>query len=66
MHHRIPIATTPTERRLRREAQSAALRQRAFALRQAGATYAGIGRELGLSLERARQIRAPRSAPSLV
>ena len=47
---------TPAERRLRREAQSAALRQRAFALRQTGATYAGIGRELGLSLERARQL----------
>ena len=48
--------STRSERRLRREAQSAALRERAFALRQAGATYAGIGHELGISLERARQI----------
>jgi len=48
--------STPAERRLRREAQSAALREQAFALRQAGATYAAIGRELGLSLERTRRI----------
>jgi hypothetical protein len=48
--------STPSERRLHREAQSAALRERTFALRQAGATYAGIGHELGISLERARQI----------
>jgi hypothetical protein len=32
------------------------LRQRALALRQAGATYDAIGRELGVGLERARQI----------
>jgi hypothetical protein len=55
MRSRIPHLT-PAERRLRREAQSAALCQRAFALRQTGATYAAIGGELGLSLERARQI----------
>ena len=47
---------TPAERRLRREAQSAALRQRAFALRQTGATYAAIGRELGVCPARAQQI----------
>jgi hypothetical protein len=48
--------STPSERRLHREAQSAALRERAFTLRQAGTTYAAIGRELGLSVERTRQI----------
>jgi Sigma-70, region 4 len=53
MLHRIP---TPTDRRLRREARSAALRAQALALRQCGATYAEIGAALGLSLERARQI----------
>jgi hypothetical protein len=47
---------TPAERRLRREARAAALRQQALALRQAGATYAAIGRELGVCLEHARQI----------
>jgi hypothetical protein len=56
MLSRIPIAT-PTGRRLCREDRSAELRARALALRQTGATYAAIGRELGgLSLERARQI----------
>jgi len=48
--------TTPAERRLRREAQSAAMRERTLALRQAGATYAAIARDLGLSPERARQV----------
>src|SRR5215470_1822342 len=51
-----PLGLSPTERRIRREAQSAARRERAFALRQAGATYTAIARDLGLSLERARQI----------
>jgi hypothetical protein len=55
MHDRIP-KSTPAERRLCREAQSAALREWALALRQAGATFAVIGEELGVSLERARQI----------
>jgi Sigma-70, region 4 len=55
MLHRIPVST-PTDRRLRREARSAALRAQALALRQCGATYAEIGAALGLSLERARQI----------
>jgi hypothetical protein len=32
------------------------MRERAFALRQAGATYTAIARDLGLSLERARQL----------
>ena len=48
--------STPAERRIRREARSAALRQQALALRQSGATYAAIGAALGLSLERGRQI----------
>jgi len=56
MHHRIPIATTPTERRIRREARSETLRERALALRQDGWTYAAIGGMLSVSLERARQI----------
>lgn len=47
---------TPTERRLRREARSAAMRRQALALREAGVTYAAIARALGLSLERARRI----------
>jgi hypothetical protein len=55
MHDRIP-KSTPGERRLRREAHSAALRDRALVLRQTGATYAAIGGVLGVSLERARQI----------
>jgi hypothetical protein len=42
----------PTERQIRR----AALRERAFALRQAGKTYAAIARDIGLSLERTRQL----------
>jgi len=55
MHGRIPNLT-PAERRIRREARSAALRDLALALRQGGKTFAIIGQELGLSLERARQI----------
>jgi hypothetical protein len=47
---------TPAERRIRREARSAALRAQALALRRTGATYGAIGAALGLSLERARQI----------
>jgi hypothetical protein len=53
---RSPLRSTPAERRISREAESAALRQQALALRQTGATYAAIGSELGLCLERARQI----------
>jgi hypothetical protein len=52
---RVPIPPA-AERRIRREARSATLRERALALRQAGETYASIGRVLGVSLERARQI----------
>jgi hypothetical protein len=52
---RIPIST-PAERRICREARSAALRQQALALRQDGKSYACIGRALDLSLERARQV----------
>ena len=55
MHGRIPNLT-PAERRICREARSAALRDLALALRQGGKTFAIIGQELGLSLERARQI----------
>jgi hypothetical protein len=50
-----PISS-PTERRIRREARSATLRERALALRQAAWTYAAIGQALGVSLERARQM----------
>ena len=55
MLNRVPNST-PTDRRIRREARSAALRAQALALRHAGVTYASIGAVLGLSLERARQI----------
>jgi hypothetical protein len=59
-----PTFSTPAERRIRREARSAALRVRAFTLRQDGKSYAAIGAALGLSLERARQVvlRAERLA----
>jgi len=56
MRARIPIATTPTERRVRREARSETLRELALALRQDGWTYAHIGKALGVSLERARRV----------
>jgi len=52
---RVPVPPA-AERRIRREARSATLRERALALRQAGETYASIGRVLGVSLERAHQI----------
>jgi len=52
---RIPIPL-PAERRIRREARSAILRERALALRQAGWTYAAIGRALGVSTTRALQM----------
>jgi hypothetical protein len=63
MLNRIPI-TTPTERRICREARSSAMRAQALALRQSGATYAVIGKALGLSVGRAQQIvrRAERLA----
>jgi hypothetical protein len=44
------------QRRVRREEQAAAQRDRALALRQIGMTFAAIGAELGVRLERARQI----------
>jgi hypothetical protein len=47
---------TPAARRIRREAHSAARRERALALRDAGFTFASIGQALGVSLERARRI----------
>jgi hypothetical protein len=51
-----PAKTTAVERRIAREQQSAATRERALALRQAGQTYAAIGAELGVCLERARRV----------
>lgn len=45
-----------TERRIRREAQSADRRAQALTLRRSGKTYDAIGRALGVSLERAQQI----------
>jgi hypothetical protein len=48
--------STCAERRIAREARSAAMRARALALRQTGASYAAIGASLGVGLERARQI----------
>jgi hypothetical protein len=51
----IPIPA-PAERRIRREARSATLRERALALRQAGWTLTAIGVALGLSVTRAYQI----------
>src|SRR5580704_2595129 len=49
--------TSPAaRRRIARERQSAAKRARALAMRQAGATYAAIGAELGVCVERARGI----------
>jgi len=55
MLYRVPIAS-PAERRIRREARSATLRDRALALRRAGESYRSVGRVLGVSAERARQI----------
>ena len=55
MHGRIAIPA-PAERRIRREARSQTLRERALALRQAGWTYAAIGQALGVSLTRAFQL----------
>jgi hypothetical protein len=56
MHDRIRPISSPTERRIRREARSAALRAQALALRRSGSTYAEIGAALGLSQARAHQI----------
>jgi hypothetical protein len=47
---------TPTQRRIRREAQAAARRAQALALREVGKSYRQIGQELGVCRERARQI----------
>jgi hypothetical protein len=55
MHDRIRIST-PADRHSRRQQRSAELRGRALALRRDGATYAAIGRTLGVCLERARRI----------
>lgn len=50
--------TTSAERRRRREARSAAVREKALALRNGGATYQEIGAALGLSSSRVAQIIA--------
>jgi hypothetical protein len=51
----IPILPA-TERRLRREGRSVAMRERALALRVSGWTYAAIGQALGVSTTRALQL----------
>jgi len=55
MHGRIAIAGS-AERRIRREARSETLRERALALRQAGWTLASIGIALGVSTTRVYQM----------
>jgi hypothetical protein len=55
MQTRVPIPAG-AERRIRREARSAARREIALKLRQGGKTLAAIGEALGVSLTRARQI----------
>jgi hypothetical protein len=55
MHGRIAISSS-TERRIRREARSETLRERALALRRAGWTLASIGTALGVSTTRALQM----------
>jgi hypothetical protein len=52
---RTPISPA-TERRIRREGRSAAMRERALALRVSGWTYAAIGQALGVSTTRALQL----------
>jgi hypothetical protein len=52
---RVPIPPA-AERRIRREARSATLRERALALRLAGWTFASIGIALGVSTTRALQM----------
>jgi hypothetical protein len=52
----VSLIPPAAERRLRREGRSAAMRERALALRQAGWTYAAIGQALGVSSTRALQL----------
>jgi hypothetical protein len=56
MRSQTPPVLPRTERRIRREARSATLRERAWALRQSGWTYAAIGGALGVCTTRALQI----------
>jgi len=56
MRTQTPAVLPRTERRIRREARSATLRERALALHQAGWTLAAIGQVLGVSTTRACQI----------
>jgi hypothetical protein len=64
---RVPTIPAPAERRIRREARSATLRELALALRQRGWTLANIGVVLGVSTTRALQIvhKAEREVASL-
>src|SRR5262249_23304325 len=55
MHGRIAIPG-PAERRIRREARSETLRERALALRRSGWTLARIGIALGVSTTRVYQM----------
>jgi hypothetical protein len=55
MHRRVALPSS-AERRIRREARSATLRERALSLRQAGWTLASIGQVLGVSTTRAFQM----------
>ena len=66
MHGRIAISSS-TERRIRREARSETLRERALALRRAGWTLARIGIALGVSTTRVFQMvrKAERLAESI-
>jgi DNA-directed RNA polymerase sigma subunit (sigma70/sigma32) len=56
MRTQTPAVLPRTERRIRREARSATLRERALALRQAGWTLAAIGQALGVSITRVHQM----------
>jgi hypothetical protein len=56
MRIQTPPVLPRTERRIRREARSATLRERALALRQGGWTFAKIGHALGVSTSRAVQM----------
>jgi len=55
MHGRIAISSS-AERRIRREARSETLRERALALRRGGWTLARIGTALGVSTTRVYQM----------
>jgi hypothetical protein len=52
----VSLIPPAAERRLRREGRSAAMRERALALRRVGWTYARIGQALDVSSTRALQL----------